>query len=85
MLSSMEILSLNSFVKNGMEIHLYCYEDIKNVRLLCLYTKQMFRLPNNIFCVNNVAEFKKVLKLYIIIVRTIVGANIIYNFHIYSS
>jgi len=30
-LSPMEILSLNSFVKNGMEIHLYCYEDIKNV------------------------------------------------------
>jgi len=30
-LSCMEILSLNSFVKNDMEIHLYCYEDIKNV------------------------------------------------------
>ena len=30
-LSSMELLSLNSFVKNDMEIHLYCYEDIKNV------------------------------------------------------
>ena len=30
-LSPMEILSLNSFVKNDMEIHLYCYVDIKNV------------------------------------------------------
>lgn len=30
-LSTMELISLNSFVKNNMEIHLYCYENIKNV------------------------------------------------------
>ena len=30
-LSDMEILSLSSFIKNNMEVHLYCYEDIKNV------------------------------------------------------
>ena len=27
----MEIISLNSFVKHGLEIHLYCYKDIENV------------------------------------------------------
>jgi hypothetical protein len=30
-LSDMEIISLNSFVKHGLEIHLYCYQEIENV------------------------------------------------------
>ena len=30
-LSDMEIISLNSFVKNGLQIHLYCYQAIENV------------------------------------------------------